>query len=96
MAFKTPIGQFEYKVMPFRLTYALALFKALVSDVLREMLNKFFFVYLYDILIFSETEKEHIQHVCLVLGSLLKKNLFIKKEMSEFHVNTVAFLGFIV
>lgn len=52
--------------MPFGLTNAPAMFQALVNDVLRNMLNKLLFVYLDDILMFSEAEG-HIQHVCLVV-----------------------------
>lgn len=75
---------------------ATAVFQALVVDVLRDMLNKVLFVYLNHILIFSEMEEEHIQHVRLVLRRLLQNSLFIKKEKSEFHVPSVAFLGFAV
>lgn len=63
-----PLGQqVEYGLKPFRLTNAPAVFQALVNDDLRDMLNKFLFVYIDDILIFSETEEEHVQHVRLVL-----------------------------
>lgn len=41
MTFNTPLGNFEYLVMPFGLTNALAVFQALVNDVLQDMLNKF-------------------------------------------------------
>ena len=51
-AFNTPLGHFEYLVMPFGLTNAPAIFQSLVNDVLRDMLNRFVFVYLDDILIF--------------------------------------------
>lgn len=95
-AFKTPLGHFEYRVMPFGLTNAPTTFQALVNDVLRDMLYKFLFVYLDDILIFSETEEEHIQHVRLVLRRLLENSLFVKAEKCEFHADTVSFLGFIV
>lgn len=46
--FNTPIGHFEYLVMPFGLTDAQAVFQALVNDILPDMLNKFIFVYLDD------------------------------------------------
>uniref|UniRef100_A0A673BEJ7 Gypsy retrotransposon integrase-like protein 1 n=1 Tax=Sphaeramia orbicularis TaxID=375764 RepID=A0A673BEJ7_9TELE len=62
-AFNTPSGHCEYLVMPFGLTNAPAVFQALVNDVLRYMLNKFVFVYLDDILIFSPDEETHVQHV---------------------------------
>ena len=48
-AFNTPTGHYEYLVMPFGLTNGPAVFQALVNDVLRDMLNKFVFVYLDDI-----------------------------------------------
>lgn len=58
----TQLGRFKYFVMPFGLTNAPAVFQALINDVLRGMSNKFLFVYLDDILIFSEMEEEHLNH----------------------------------
>ncbi len=52
-ALNTPLGHYEYRVLPFGLTNALAVFQALVNDMLRDFLNWFVFVYLDDILIFS-------------------------------------------
>lgn len=54
MAFNTPLGHFEYLVRPFGLTNAPAVFQALINDVPRDFLNHFVFVYLCDILIFSQ------------------------------------------
>ncbi len=54
------------------------------------------FVYLDDILIFSQSYKDHVQHVRQVLSCLLLNNLFVKLEKSEFHSTTVSFLGFIL
>ena len=62
-AFNTPTGHWEYLVMLFGLTYTLAVFQTLVNDVLRDMINKFVFVYLDDILIFSKNPEEHTAHV---------------------------------
>ena len=62
-AFNTPIGHNEYLVMPFGLANAPAVFQALVNGLLRDMLNKFVFVYLDDILIFSHNLEEHVTHV---------------------------------
>ena len=95
-AFNTPLGHFEYLVMPFGLTNAPAVFQALVNDVLRDMLNKFVFVYLDDILIFSRTLQDHIQHVTLVLQRLLENKLFVKAEKCVFHTACVHFLGFVI
>ena len=95
-AFNTPTGHYEYLVMPFGLTNAPAVFQALVNDILREMLNKFVFVYLDDILIFSRTLSEHTRHVQLVLSRLLENSLYVKAEKCEFHAKSLPFLGYIV
>ena len=95
-AFNTPNGHYEYYVMPFGLTNAPAVFQALVNDVLRDMLNRFVFVYLDDILIFSRTREEHIQHVRKVLRRLLENQLYVKAEKCDFHASTITFLGYII
>ncbi|KAG1927350.1 hypothetical protein F2P79_024334 [Pimephales promelas] len=79
-AFNTPLGHFEYRVLPFGLVNAAAVFQALINDVLRDMLNIFVFVYLDDILIFSPSLQVHIQHVRRVLQRLLENRLFVKAE----------------
>ncbi len=92
----TPTGHFEYLVMPFGLSNSPAVFQTLVNDVLRDVVNRFVFVYLDDILIFSQNERDHIQHVRLVLQRLLENRLFAKLEKCEFHAQSVPFLGFIL
>ena len=67
MAFNTPWGHYEYLMMPFGLTNVPAVFQALVNDVLCDVINLYVFVYLDNILIFSESMEEHITYVRLVL-----------------------------
>lgn len=62
-AFRTPWGLFEYCVMPFGLANAPAIFQRFIQAVLREYLDVFCFVYLDNILIFSETREDHVDHV---------------------------------
>jgi len=81
--------------MPFGLTNALAVFQALIKDVLRDYLNLFVFVYLDDILILSKSPTEHRQHVQLVLQRLLENRLYVKAEKCKFHVSSITFLGYI-
>uniref|UniRef100_A0A3P9JFM0 Gypsy retrotransposon integrase-like protein 1 n=1 Tax=Oryzias latipes TaxID=8090 RepID=A0A3P9JFM0_ORYLA len=95
-AFNTPLGHFEYLVMPFGLTNAPAVFQHLVNDVLRDFLNRFVFVYLDDILIYSPNPEIHTFHVRRVLERLLENQLFVKAEKCEFNVTSVSFLGFII
>ncbi len=95
-AFNTPTGHYEYLVMPFGLTNALAVFQALINDVLRDMLNKLVFVYLDDIFVFSRSFEEHEGHVSAVLQRLLNNHLYVKPEKCDFHVTHAQFLGFII
>ena len=87
-AFNTPSGHYEYQVMPFGLTYAPAVFQALINYVLRDMINHFVFVYLDDILIFSKSRHEHCQHVRQVLQRLGKNQnvIQINKHKKVNHV----------
>ena len=77
-AFRTRYGLFEYCVMPFGLTNAPASFQALLNEVLREYLDVFVIVYLDDILIFSQNEEQHVEHVRTVLRRLEENSLFVK------------------
>ncbi|KAG0152773.1 hypothetical protein PDIDSM_2578 [Penicillium digitatum] len=61
-AFRTRLGLFESLVMPFGLTGAPASFQRFINDTLREYLDCFCTAYLDDILIYSRTRAEHIEH----------------------------------
>jgi hypothetical protein len=95
-AFRTRYGHYEYTVMPFGLTNAPATFQELINNVLRAHLDIFVVAYLDDILIYSATPEEHVEHVKIVLRCLDKFNLRLKPEKCEFHKREVAFLGYIV
>ncbi|KAI4905114.1 hypothetical protein NFI96_020918 [Prochilodus magdalenae] len=95
-AFITPSGHYEYRVMPFGLMNAPAVFQRFINEVLREALDRYAYVYLDDILIFSRTREEHVGHVRRILQLLLESRLYVKLEKSEFDVPKVSFLGFIV
>lgn len=81
--------------MPFGLTNAPAVFQRLVNDTLRDFLNRFAFVYLDDILIYSSDLSQHTIRVRQVLERLLENQLYIKAEKCEFHVSSISFLGYI-
>jgi hypothetical protein len=60
-------GLYEYTVMSFVLTNAPTYFMYLMNKVFMEYLGKFVVVFIYDILVYSRSEKEHEEHLCLVL-----------------------------
>ena len=95
-AFRTRYGHFEYLVMPFGLTNAPASFQAYINDILREFLDQFCVAYLDDILIYSDTYEEHVQHVRVVLEKLQKVGLHARADKCTFHQRSISFLGYIV
>jgi hypothetical protein len=62
-AFKTHHDHFEFVVMAFGLTNAPSMFQALMNEVLHQLLRHFVLVFFDDILIYSPTWTEHLQHV---------------------------------
>jgi hypothetical protein len=82
-AFRTYYGHYEYLVMPFRLTNALATCQALVNNVLRAHLDITVVAYLDDILVYSKTLEEHITYVREVLICLGAAYLRLKLEKCE-------------
>ncbi len=62
-AFITPWRLYQFNVMPFGLTNAPAIFQRLMNYVLHDYLNDFVVVYLDDILVCSDTFKEHLAHI---------------------------------
>jgi hypothetical protein len=69
-AFTTRYGLFEYLVMSFGLTNALAHFTYLMNSLFMPELDKFVVIFIDDILIYSKNEEEHAKHLWIVLTRL--------------------------
>lgn len=63
---------------------------------LKEYIGKFVIVYLDDILIFSKTKEEHLQHVRMVLEKLQQNKLLINLKKCTFMQRELIYLGFVV
>ena len=67
-----------------------------MNTILHEFLDKFVIVYIDDILIFSDTDEEHTQHIKLVLDRLRAHRLWVKAEKCAIYKDCIKFLGYII
>jgi hypothetical protein len=68
--FITKYGLYEFTVMSFGLTNAPTFFMNLMNNVFMDYLDKFVVVFIDDILIYSQSEEEHVNHLKMVLQRL--------------------------
>eukprot|EP00798_Chlamydomonas_sp_ICE-L_P026337 gene26337-biopygen11291 len=95
-AFITPMGLFEFKVLPFGLANAPSAFTKVMNTVFRDFIGKFVVIYLDDILIFSKDDEEHEKHIRMVLQRLEDNHLFLKREKCRFFQPEVKYLGHVL
>ena len=93
-AFRTRYGSYEYLVLPMGLCNAPSTFMQLMNETFRDMLDKSVLAFLDDILVFSRTKQEHIQHLREVLMRLRAQKLYAKLSKCEFARDEVQFLGY--
>ena len=94
-AFACHKGLFEFNVMPFGLSNAPAVFQELMSVVLQGC-NDFSTAYLDDIMIFSPTLEEHLEHICVIFDRLRQHNLKLKLKKCSFLKSETHYLGFVI
>jgi hypothetical protein len=95
-AFTTRYGLFEYLVMSFGLTNALAHFTYLMNLVFMPELDKFVVVFINDILIYSKNKEEHAKHLRIVLTRLREHQLYAKFNKCTFWLEEIQFLGHVL
>ena len=82
--------------MSFGLTNAPATFSHLMNSVFMEHLDKFVVVYLDDILVYPKSEKEHEEHLRLILMKLREHRLYAKFSKCEFWISEVIYVGHVI
>jgi hypothetical protein len=82
--------------MSFGLTNTPAYFMYLMISVFMPELDKFMIVFIDDILVYSESEEDHAEHLRIVLTRLKDHQLYAKFSKCEFWLKTVLFLGHVL
>ena len=95
-AFRTPFGHYEYTVLSFGLANAPATFQAVMDRIFRPHIDKFVICYLDDILVYSKTLEEHLQHLRVVLDVLRQQQLYAKSSKCHWAQPQIEYLGHIV
>ena len=93
-AFVTPFGKYEFLMVQFGLAQALAYFQLLMNKVLNGL--KFAMTYLDDIIIFSENESQHLEHLKTVFSCLREAGLKMKRSKCDFFKSEIHYLGHLI
>ena len=93
-AFTSPFGKYEYVKVPFGLAQAPAYFQELMTGVLKDL--PFAMTYLDDIIIYSSTPEEHLQHIKTVFEKLHHAKLSMKLSKCHFFAKEIQYLRHIL
>ena len=92
-SFTTMFGNFNFVVMPFGLTNAPATFQMEMNRIFFPLIGKCMFVYLDDLVIFSKSEEDHLEHLKAVFQIIKENRLKINIEKCHFFMKEVEVLG---
>jgi len=92
-SFRTRYKHYEFTVVSFVLSNAPIVFMCLMNSIFINFLNKFFIIFLYDILIYSKSKEEHENHLRIVLKVLREHKLYTKLRKCSFYQRRIHYLG---
>jgi hypothetical protein len=95
-AFKTTFGHYQFRVVSMGLSNSPSVFQRVMNQIFSNQLNKSVLIYLDDILIFSKTPEEHLQHIQEVFEACKANKLSLKTKKCHFFKQELKFLGHII
>jgi hypothetical protein len=92
----TKSGLYDWTVMPFGLKNATSTFTRTMSEVFKDLGDKFLKVFVDDLNVHSESWEDHLQHLGAVLSRLREVNLKLNPSKCCFAAESIVFLGHVV
>ena len=94
--FLTPMGNYHYKVMPFRLKNVGSTYQGMMTRMFEPQLGKNIEAYIDDMVVKSKVETEHIDDLGNIFKILRKHKLHLNVAKCSFGVGSNKFLGYMV
>lgn len=95
-AFSTHVGHYEFRVVAFGLSGAPGTFQGAMNQTLKPLLRRCAIVFFDDILIYSKSFEEHIEHLRQVFALLAKDQWHIKLSKCNFARSEISYLGHVI
>jgi transposase InsO family protein len=95
-AFSTHSGHFEFVRLPMGLKNSPAIFQRLMQIVLSGCLGQYAFIYIDDIILFSQDAKQHLKHLELIFRRLQQAGLKVKASKCQLFLTEIEYLGYLV
>jgi hypothetical protein len=106
-AFRTPAGLYQWRVLPMGLSNSPAVFQRTMASFFQKevtlsngtrvvALGTFIQIYMDDLLIYSKTAEEHLEHLGIVFEILKANQIYLNPNKCEFNKPEVRFLGHLV
>lgn len=89
-------GLYEFLVMPMGMTNSPSSFQRLMREVIQPSMDSFALVYIDDVLVFSKTRDEHVEHVRKVMEQFRRHQLYLKPSKCVLGLKEISFVGHLV
>lgn len=89
-------GTYEWLTMPFDLATACDTYQYMMTTLLSPYIGKFVFCFIDDVIVFSRSIEEHMEHLKIIFEVCKSANLRLKKAKCQFMKKKVEYLGHMV
>lgn len=86
-------GVYAFKVMPFGLQTAVYTYQRMMCELMAPYIGQFVFVFVDDLIVFSRSMEEHLEHLKTIFQVCNSANLRLRREKCSFFKRSVTYLG---